>query len=279
MAEQNHVASAGGSTASIALMVEKFDPKKSSLAEWLRSFSARLDLHKVTEDGDRILWCCAFIGLDGEDLLLKLPRGTTWAAATKALKEGLGGGGEVKNAWKRLRLLRRGDKTLAALKAEAYRLATTACPDPATAEQMASEAFLQALDGDLADELQRIGVTTLGKLLDDAERLEALNERRATQRHDRGVESQGPSAHEQLLQGQIRALNERVQQMQLALDTPRVARTQTEGPPRMRIRCFFCDQEGHIIRNCNLRREAMQALQERRNPQDGGAHNPLTKLN
>ena len=277
MAEKNQ--GAGASPASIAVTIEKFDARKSSLAEWLRSFEARLDLYKIASDADRILWCCAYVGLDGEDLLLKLPRDTTWETARKALKDGLGGGGEVRDAWKQLRTLRRGDKTLASLKAEAYRLATTACPDVPSAEQMASEAFLQAIDGDLAEELQRIGVTTLRKLLDDAERLEALNQRKKEQRNNRVYEDRGPSSHEQLLQGQIRALTERMQQMQLAFDTPRVARAQAEEPPRRRIRCFFCDQEGHIIRNCALKQEALQALDRRHNPQDGRALTPQTKLN
>ena len=234
MAEANHDAEGRGYSSAIAITVEKFDPKKTSLAEWLRSFEARLDLHKIKDDRDRILWCCAYVGIDGEDLLLKLPQGATWTVAKQTLKDGLGGGGEVLSAWKRLRLLRRGNKTLASLKAEAYRLATTACPDRPSAERMASDAFLQAIDGELAEELQRIGITTLNKLVDDAERLEALNQRKVERNH-RIHETPGPSNQDHLLQGQIRALNDRLQQMQLALDTPRVARAQDEGPPRRRI--------------------------------------------
>ena len=268
----------------------KFDRKTHTLSDWLSKLERRFGLTKIEEDEQKIAIAQLYIGQTGEDILGGLGDDATWAQAKAALASRLGEGTQSEEAWNALKHLTKGGKELVDLGCEVEKLAKQAYPgQPGTAERHAIEAFLQALDKPLAVEVQKLGHSKLADVITAARRIEKLQLQ---------TPSQGLEGFVSVMQDEIRALRKELEKpkptsVNLTQPQPAAAPAVALAPPAegrpyarhylvpvedgyvprrrqqgnrsqgQRVRCYFCDEEGHVIREC-LHKKAWKQNQQRR---------------
>ena len=266
----------------------KFDRKTHTLSDWISKIEQRFKLTKIEEDEQKIAVTQLYIGQTGEDILSQLGADATWAQAKEALAARLGEGTQAEEAWNALKHITKGGKELVDLGCEVEKLARRAYPgQPASAERHAVEAFLQAIDKNLATEVQKLGHSKLSDVIAAARRIEKLP-----------VQSpaQGFEGFVSVMQDEIRALRKELEKSKtpavhltqpqpttapiIAAAPPSVEgqyvrhylvpadgyqqprrRNQGSRAPGQRVRCYFCDEEGHIMSQCVHKRAWKQHQQ------------------
>ena len=229
----------------------KFDKKAHTLSEWLYKLELRFILADVSDDKKKIKLCQIFIGQTGEYILGSLGGEATWEQAKAFLVSSLGEGTQAEEAWNALKNLTREGKDIIDLGWESEKLAKRAFPgQPETIERHAIDAFLQALDIPLAVEVQKLGYRRLADVVRAAKRIEKLQFQYPTP----GLENLVL-----VMQDEIRALRKELEKIKAlaAVNMVQTPRPKDFCPPR----CYFCDEEDHLMANCTHKREWKQNKQ------------------
>ena len=175
---------------SIVNLMSKYDHRQHELSDWLLELEQRFQLGQVDTDRAKIIWCQLLIGATGSSILAGLEDGATWEAAKKTLLSRLGAGSVRDEAWASLKQLTRGSKEMIELAGEAEKFAKLLHPrDEEAAERHAVDAFLSALDRQLAAEVRKLGHTNMEGVVADAKRIEKILQDQATSGVDSLMES------------------------------------------------------------------------------------------
>ena len=183
---------------SIVNAMPKYDHRQHVLSDWLVELDQRFQLGEVDEDTNKITWRQLLIGATGSGILSSLEEAATWEEAKEALLTRLGIGSVRDEAWAALKNLKKGAKDIVELAGEAEKLAKRLHPrDEEAAERHAVDAFLGALDKNLAMEVQKLGHRTMEEVVAAARRIEKILEEQTDSKMERLVNS---------MQDQIRIL-------------------------------------------------------------------------
>ena len=175
---------------SIVNLMGKYDHRQHELSDWLLELEQRFQLGQVDTDRAKITWCQLLIGATGSSILARLEDGATWEAAKETLLSRLGAGSVRDEAWASLKQLTRGSKEIIELAGEAEKLAKRLYPrDEEAAERHAVDAFLSALDRQLAAEVRKLGHTDMEGVVSDARRIEKILQDQPTSGVDSLMES------------------------------------------------------------------------------------------
>ena len=175
---------------SIVNLMGKYDHRQHELSDWLAELEQRFQLGQVEADKAKITLCQLLIGATGSSILASLEDGATWEAAKETLLSRLGAGSVRDEAWASLKQLKRGSIEIIELAGEAEKLAKRLHPrDEEAAERHAVDAFLNALDGPLAAEVQKLGGRTMEVVVSAARRIERILQERPTSGMEHLMES------------------------------------------------------------------------------------------
>ena len=162
---------------SIVNAMPKYDHRQHVLSKWLAELDQRFQLGEVGEDTNRITWCQFLIGATGSSILSSLDEEASWEDAKEALLTRLSIGSVRDEAWAALKNLKKGSKDMVELAGEVEKLAKRLHPrDEEAAEHHSVDAFLGALDGTLATEVQKLGHRTMEEVAAAARRIEKIVE-------------------------------------------------------------------------------------------------------
>ena len=155
----------------------KYGHRQHVLSNWLTELDQGFQLGEVDEDTNKITWCQLLIGATGLGILSSLDEAAIWEEAKEALLTHLGIGSVRDAAWAALKDLKKGTKDIVELTGEAEKLAKRLHPrDEEAAERHAVDAFLGALDKNLAMEVQKLGHRTMKVVVAAAQRIEKILE-------------------------------------------------------------------------------------------------------
>ena len=155
----------------------KYDHRQHVLSDWLAELDQRFQLGEVNEDTNRITWCQLLIGASASGILSSLGEAATWEEAKEALLTRLGIGSVRDESWAALKSLKKGTKDIMELAGEAEKLAKRLHPrDEEAAERHAVDAFLGALERNLAMEVQKLGHRTMEEVVAAARQIEKILE-------------------------------------------------------------------------------------------------------
>ena len=284
---------------SIINTMPKYDHCRHVLSDWLAELDQRFQLGKVGEDTNKITWCQLLIGVTRSGILSSLDEAATWEEAKEALLTCLGIGSVRDEAWAALKDLKKGTKDIMDLAGEAQKLAKRFHPrNEEAAERHAVDAFLGALDKNLAIEVQKLGHRMMEEVIAAAQRIEKILEEQTNSKMERLVNS---------MQDQIRILKKDLKEVNEQVATHRAtppptaamaaAPASAQAPPtaperhldhdygdeinfprlpcrqmdRHLPRCFLCAEEGHLAANCPAR-PILQSLL--RHQAHASAHDP-----
>ena len=161
---------------SIVNAMPKYNHRQHVLSDWLTELDQRFQLGEVDEDTNKITWCQLLISATGPGILSSLGEAASWEEA-KALLTRLGIGSVRGEAWATLKDLKKGTKDIVELAGEAEKLAKRLHPrDEEAAERHAVDAFLGALDKNLAMEVQKLGHRTMEEVVAAARWIEKILE-------------------------------------------------------------------------------------------------------
>ena len=268
---------------SIVNTMPRYDHRQHVLSDWLTELDQRFQLGEVNEDINKIKWCQLLIGATGSGILSSLDEAVSWEEAKEALLTRLGIGTVSDEACAMLKNLKKGTKDIVELAGEVKKLAKRLHPrDEEAAERHAVDAFLGALDKNLAMEVQKLGHRTMEVVVTAAQRIKKILEEQedskmkhlvnSMQEQIRIVKRDLKDAHEQLAAHKATPLPAAAM---VATPTPAAA-VATQAPPtaperhldhdygdeinfpripcrqidRRPPRCFLCGEEGHFAANC-----------------------------
>ena len=158
----------------------KYDHRQHVLSDWLAELDQRFQLGEFGEDQNKITWCQLLIGATGSSILSGLGEDATWEHAKETSLSRLGIRSVKDEAWAALKNLKKGSKELVELAGEAEKLAKRLHPrDEEAAERRAIDAFLGALEGPLAAEVQKLGCRTMEDVVAVARRIQKILEEQA----------------------------------------------------------------------------------------------------
>ena len=189
---------------SIVNVMPKYNHHQHILSDWLAELDQRFQLGEVDEDTNKITWCQLLIGATGSGILSSLEEAATWEEAKEALLTRLGIGSVRDKAWASLKNLKKGARDIEELAGEAEKLAKRLHPrDEEAVERHAVDAFLGALDKNLAMEVQKLGHRTMEYVVAAARRIEKILEEQTDSKMERLVNA---------MQDQIRILKKDIKE-------------------------------------------------------------------
>ena len=275
----------------------KYDHRQHILCNWLAELDQRFQLGEVDEDTNKIMWCRLLIGATGSVILSSLEEAATWEEAKEALLTRLGIGSVRDEAWAALKSLKKGTKDIVELAGEAEKLAKRLHPrDEEAAERHAVDAFLGALDKNLAMEVQKVGHTSMEEVVAAARRIEKILEEQTDSKMERLVNSMQDQFR--ILKKDLKEANEQIATHKAAAPTaaamaaistptaPTAAAAQAppaapahhiyhnygeemnfHRPPRRQPdryppHSFLCGEKGHFVSNCPARRILQRLLRQ-----------------
>ena len=148
----------------------------SCLTGWW-SWTSAFSLGKSMRTPIRLCGANSSFGPTGSGILSSLEEAATWEEATEALLIRLGIGSVRDEAWATLENLKKGAKDIVEVAGEAKNLAKRLHPrDEEATEQHSVDAFLGALDKNLAMEVQKLGHRTMEEVVAAAHRIEKILE-------------------------------------------------------------------------------------------------------
>ena len=200
---------------SIINAMPKYDHRQHVLSDWLAELDQCFQLGEVYEDTNKIMWCQLFIGATGSGILSSLEEAATWEEAKEALLTRLGIGSVRDEAWAALKNIKKGTKDIVEPAGEAEKLAKTLHPrDEEAAELHAVDAFLGALDKNLAMEVQKLGHRTMEDVVAATRRIKKILEEQTDSKMERLVNS---------MQDQIRILKKDLKEANEQITTHKAA--------------------------------------------------------
>ena len=273
---------------SIVNAMPKYDHRQHVLSDWLAELDQRFQLGEVDEDTKKITWSQLLIGATGSGILSSLGEAASWEEAKEALLTRLGISTVRDVAWAALKDLKKGTKDIVELAGEVEKLAKRLLPrDEEAAERHAVDAFLGALDKNLAMEVQKLGHRMMEDVVAAARRIEKILEEQADSKMERLVNSMQDQIR--ILKKDLKEANEQIATHK-AISPPAAAMTATpapaaaaaaatQAPPTTPARhlyrdygdemnfhrppchqldrrppcCFLCCEEGHFVANCPVR--------------------------
>ena len=290
-----------------------------ALSDWLGKLEFRFSMAEVDEDQQKINICALYMGQTGEDILRTLPAETTWERAKTALANSIGEGTVQEEAWAMLKNITRDGQDLVDFGSRVKKLAERAYPgQPETIEHHAIDAFVRALDRQLARKVQEQGHATFEQVVAAARRFERLEreyptvgmeslasvlqeemrqmrkELKEQRSHEQAVKlAQGPSeaggAPRRGEEMGARAVPPPMVEQMLpyypvyptgpapprypSMPPGRRNPGRYQPPPRMRGRCFVCDEVGHYHYQCPWKQE-LQRLRTPTQPDSGTPPTP-----
>ena len=270
---------------SIVNAMPKYDHHQHVLSDWLVELDQSFPLGEVDEDTNKITWCHLPIGATGSGILSSLEEAATWEEAKEALLTHLGIGSVSDEAWAALKSLKKGIKDIVELDVEAEKLTKRLHPrDEEAAERHAVDAFLGALDKNLAVEVQKLGHRMMEEVVAAARRIEKILEEQTDSKMERLVNSMQDQIR--VLKKNLKGVNEQIATHKAAAPTaaamaaipaptaPTAAAAQAppaapacqtyhgygeemnfHRPPRRQpdhrpSRCFLYGEEGQFVSNC-----------------------------
>ena len=250
-------------------------------------------LGEVNEDTNKITWCQLLIGATGSGILSSLGEAVSWEEDKEALLTRLGIGTVRDEAWAMMKNLKKGTKDIVELAGEVQKLGKRLHPrDEEAAERHAVDAFLGALDKNLAMEVQKLGHRTMEEVVTAARRIENILEEQADSKMEHLVNSMQEQirivkkdlkdAHEQI------AAHKATLPPAASMATAPAPAAAVQAPPtaparhlkydygdeinfpclprcqidRRRPRCFLCSEEGHFAANCPARPVLQRLLRQ-----------------
>ena len=170
----------------------------------------------------------------------------TWETAKTALKRYLGEEDPKREAWRKLQKFKAMGKSLGAIATEVESLSKLVTTDNEVQERMAVEAFLGAIPWKIAKQIRRKKVEKIKEALSEARFLSSLLE-----------EEEEREREEKLKQAEA-LVSEKERSTIPRDESPRTpqnyARKPSRTPQRRRrreIRCWGCQQPGHILKDCD----------------------------
>ena len=282
---------------SIVNAMPKYDHRQHVLSDWLSELDQRFQLGEVNEDTNKITWCQLLIGTTGSGILSSLEEAATWEETKEALLTHLGIGSVRDEALASLKNLKKGAKDIVELAGEAEKLAKRLHPrDEEATERHSVDAFLGALDKNLAMEVQKLGHRTMEEVVAAARRIEKILEEQTDSKMERLVNSMQDQIR--ILKKDLKEANEQIATHKAAAPTAAAmsaipAPTATTAaaaqapptalarhiyhdygeemnfhrPPRRQLdrrppRCFLCGEEGHFVSNCPARPVLQRLLRQ-----------------
>ena len=282
---------------SIVNATPKYDHHQHVLSDWLAELDQRFQLGEVGEDTNKITWRQLLIGATGSGILTSLDEDATWDDAKEALLTRLGIGSVRDEAWAMPKNPKKGSKGFVELTGEAQKLAKRLHPrDEEATKRHAVDAFLGALDWNLAAEVQKLGHRTMEDVVAAAHRIEKILEEQT----DSKMECLVSTMQDQIwiLKKDLIEANEQIaahkaatppMAAMAAVPAPATATAaaaqpkpaaparhiyQDYGkeppfyrPPRLQMdcrppRCFLCGEEGHFVSNCPARPVLQRLLRQ-----------------
>ena len=270
---------------SIVNAMPKYDHRQHVLSDWLTELDQQFQLGEVDEDTNKITWCQLLIGATGSGILSSLGEAASWEEAKEALLTRLGIGSVRNEAWAALKDLRKGTKDIV------EKLAKRLHPrDEEAAERHAVDAFLGALDKNLAMEVQKLGHRTMEEVVAAARRIEKILEEQTESKMERLVNSMKDQIRilkkEQIATHKVTAPPAATMAAISAPATAAAAAAQApptaparhlyhdygeemnfHRPPRCQLdrrplSCFLCGEEGHFMPNCPARPVLQRLLRQ-----------------
>ena len=194
---------------SIVNTMPKYDHRQHVLSDWLTELDQRFHLGEVDEDTNKITWCQLLIGATGSGILSSLGEAASWEEAKEALLTRLGIGSVRDEALAALKDLKKGTKDIVELAGEAEKLAKRLHPrDEEAAERHAVDAFLGALDKNLAMEVQKLGHRTMKEVVAAARQIEEILEEQTGSKMERLVNSKRDQIR--ILKKDLKEANEQI---------------------------------------------------------------------
>ena len=213
---------------SIANAMPKYDHRHYVLSNWLTELDQRFQFGEIDEDTNKITCCQLLIGATGSGILSSLVEAVSWEEAKEALLTRLGIGTVRDEAWAALKDLKKGTKDIVELAGEAEKLAKRLHPrDEEAAERHAVDAFLVALDKNLAMEVQKLGHRTMEEVVAAARWIEKILEEQADSKMEHLVNSMQEQI--QILKKDLKDANEQIATHQ-ATPPPTAAMAATPAP-------------------------------------------------
>ena len=287
---------------SIVNLMGKYDHRQHELSDWLLELEQRFQLGQVDTDRAKITWCQLLIGATGSSILAGSEDVATWEAAKETLLSRLGAGSVRDEAWASLKQLTRGSKEIIELAGEAEKLAKRLHPcDEEAAERHAVDAFLSALDRQLAAEVRKLGHTNMeGVVSESMNRQIQILKKDLVKAHEKlaaqpiaspvtAALAVPPSQAVAAAQPPPASLAPPQRAQAAAPQLPPMATAQAppyqqgypphfygnEEPPYFRgprrqdrrqdrrpMRCFLCDEEGHFAYRCPARTLLQRLLRQ-----------------
>ena len=272
---------------SIVNAMAKYDHHQHVISDWLTGLNQRFQLGEVDKDNNKITWCQLLIGATGSGILSSLGEAASWEEAKEALLTRLGIGSVRDEAWAALKDLKKGTKDIVELAGEAEKLAKRLHPRfEEAAERHAVDAFLGALDKNLAMEVQKLGHRTMEEVVAAARRIEKILEEQTDSKMERLVNSMQDQIW--ILKKDLKEANEQIANHKATappavamatIPAPAAAAAAAQAPPtaparhlyhdygeemnfhrpprrqldRRPLSCFLCVEEGHFVANCPAR--------------------------
>ena len=203
---------------SIVNAMPKYDHRQHVLSDWLGELDQRFQLGEVDEDTNKIMWCQLLIGATGSGILSSLGESATWEEAKDALLTRLGIGSVRDEAWAALKGLKKGTKDIVEPAGEAEKLVKRLHPrDEEATERHAVDAFLGALDKNLAREVQKLGHRTMEEVVAAARRIEKILEEQTDSKMEQLVNSMWDQIR--ILKKDLKEVNEQIASYKAAAQT------------------------------------------------------------
>ena len=152
---------------------KEFDPDSMTVDRWVRLMESHFRLHQIIDEGDKLDICRLLCGTKAADTLCGASL-LTWDDAKVLLQQEFGERDPAAAAEKQLWQLQRGNKSLTELGREVGLLARRATTDVVAANRHAIEVFLRLAGQEIANDVKKLGYTTLREVIDAACRCEEV---------------------------------------------------------------------------------------------------------
>ena len=214
--------------------LEEFNPDQQSLEDWIEVFEARAACTGNLQDIKKVQWCRSVIGGVGRKILGNLEGNVTWDDAKAELRRFLGEQDTRAIAWNKLKQYKASGKSLGEIASDVLDLARMAATEVDVRQRLATEAFIEAIPWRYAMEIRKKRINNVEAALQEVKLLQMTEEEGVRRGASQVLYTDNPSPPPP--------------QREMVRERERNVRKKP-------IRCWGCEQEGHVLRNCPVIRE------------------------